>query len=312
MSNQPLVSIGLPTYNRAEPLRRAVESVLSQDYQNIELIISDNASTDETEALGSEFARHDGRVRYLRQSTNQGPAFNFSAVLEQAQGEFFMWLGDDDWLDPGYISECAQVLARHPEYELVGARAKYFRDSGFAFAEQPINLEDDSGSERVVSYFRKVATNGLFYGVMRREVLSALGLQKVIASDWLLLAQVSYLGKVRTLETVSVNRTLGGASHDAESLIALHKLPSFLAWDPYLPVALKVFKDVAWNSQVYRSLGRVGRVSLAARSAFAILERYSFPVWRKTISVGASREWKVLKAKLVLRTRLKRLLRMRH
>src|ERR1700687_633000 len=112
MTSQPLVSIGLPTYNRAVGLGRAIESVLAQDYRNIELIVSDNASTDETERLCTEYCRRDSRVRYLRQETNRGAISNFRAVVAHAQGEFFMWLGDDDWLDQGYLSECLRIIAK--------------------------------------------------------------------------------------------------------------------------------------------------------------------------------------------------------
>ena len=73
MSKKPLVSIGLPTYNRATSLGRAVESALTQDYRNIELIVSDNASTDETETLCAEFCRRDSRVRYLRDNLRMTP-----------------------------------------------------------------------------------------------------------------------------------------------------------------------------------------------------------------------------------------------
>jgi glycosyltransferase involved in cell wall biosynthesis len=305
---QALVSIGLPTFNRVGVLRRAMDSVLAQDYANFELVISDNASTDETQTLCEEFCRRDQRIRYIRQSTNLGAAGNFQAVLDQAQGQFFMWLGDDDWLDRGYLSECARVLASHPEHQLVCGRASYFSDAEFLFAEDPINLEDDAGSERVLSYFRKVTTNGMFYGVMRREVVSGLRFQTMMAGDWLLMANLAYLGKTRTLESVAVNRALGGASQDAESLVSHYALPAFVAKNPYWAIAFIVFRDIAWTSRVYRKLGRAGRAALAARCALAILERYCFPLWRASVLRG----WNAVRTRLVLRTRLKRLLRIRN
>lgn len=305
---QDLVSVGLPTFNRVSLLKRAIESVLAQDYSNFELVVSDNASTDGTQALCEEFCRRDQRIRYVRQPTNLGAGDNFQAVLEQAQGKFFMWLGDDDWLDRGYLSACTRVLALHPEYQLVCGRAKYFRGPEFLFAESGVNLDDDSRSERVRSYFRKVATNGMFYGVMRREVLSGLKVQTMMAGDWLLMAHIACLGKVRTLESVAVNRALGGASQDAESLVSNYALPAFVARNPYFLIALTVFRDIAWKSPVYRSLGRLSRVLLAARSTLAVLERYCFPVWRESVLRG----WNAVRTKLVLRTRLKRLLGIRH
>jgi glycosyltransferase involved in cell wall biosynthesis len=73
-----LVSIGIPTYNRAELLKRAIESALNQDYKNIEVIISDNASTDDTESICQFYCNQDARLKYVRHSQNRGPGANFS------------------------------------------------------------------------------------------------------------------------------------------------------------------------------------------------------------------------------------------
>src|SRR5713226_3275180 len=97
MPEQSLVSIGLPTHNRSASLRRAIASALAQDYRPIELIVSDNGSTDETETICRAAAEHDSRIKYLRQPENRGAAANFQAVLDHARGDFFLWLADDDW-----------------------------------------------------------------------------------------------------------------------------------------------------------------------------------------------------------------------
>src|SRR5262245_14062805 len=97
--SQPLVSIGLPTYNRASMLPRAIESVLAQTHANIELVLSDNASTDETETICREAQARDPRINYIRQAVNIGLIANFKFVLREARGAFFMWLSDDDWLE---------------------------------------------------------------------------------------------------------------------------------------------------------------------------------------------------------------------
>ena len=80
----PLVSIGMPVYNGVDVLGCAIESVLSQSFRNFELIISDNASTDGSEALCRGFAANDSRIRYIRQSANLGAIGNFRFVLDEA------------------------------------------------------------------------------------------------------------------------------------------------------------------------------------------------------------------------------------
>src|SRR2546421_4910105 len=275
MSKQPLVSVGLPTFNRARTLKRAIESVLGQSYTNLELVISDNASTDGTKDLCEQFSRIDRRIKYLRQPTNQGAAANFRAVLDHAQGEFFMWLADDDWLDQDYIFECTRVLAEQPDHEHVCGRAAYYKDDELAFEEDIINLLEEHGHERVLSYFQRVNTNGMFYGVARRNVLSKLEVQNTLGADWLLIANLSFLGKIRTLDTVHLNRSMGGASQQgAEIVVSIFSLPAFMAIRPFFFAALIVFRDVAWKSSVYNPLPRRKRISLAAKSAVSIIRRF--------------------------------------
>src|SRR5689334_3512409 len=110
MTEQPLVSIGLPTYNRVARLERAVKFILAQDYPNIELVISDNASADDTPALCRRLAEADRRVRYLRQQTNVGPTANYAAALAAASGDVYMATADDDWLAPNYVGNCLTAL----------------------------------------------------------------------------------------------------------------------------------------------------------------------------------------------------------
>src|SRR2546426_4767904 len=92
--DNPLVSIGIPTYNRSSSLVRAVESALAQDYDNLEIVISDNASTDETANLSVEFCKKDMRIRYIRQSKNLGITENFRRALGASHGAYSMWPSD--------------------------------------------------------------------------------------------------------------------------------------------------------------------------------------------------------------------------
>ncbi len=116
MQNEKLVSIGLPVYNGLPYLRRALDSLLAQDYPNLELIISDNASNDGSEVLCQEYARRDTRIRYYRNESNLGAEKNFKRVLDLAQGELFMWAACDDWWHRSFISTLAKALIENPEH----------------------------------------------------------------------------------------------------------------------------------------------------------------------------------------------------
>lgn len=279
MPDEPLVSIGLPTYNRLASLKRAVESALAQDYRNIELVISDNASTDETESFCREICRQDGRVRYIRQPKNLGPTANFREALLQARGELFMWLADDDWIDPAYVSQCASFASAHPNYSVVCGGAKYYRGGDFFYQDTVMNLSQDSGSQRVVDYYRRVRGNGEYYGLMRRAQLLEVPYLNTLAGDWLFIASIVFKGKLKTIESVSVNRSSDGVSRDLKGLAAFFGFTGERAKNPHRTIAAIVFKDIAWQSPVYRPLGKVGRLLLALRAAEAVGLKFFLPSW---------------------------------
>lgn len=106
----PVVSIGMPVYNGARYLRDALDALLAQTWTDFELVISDNASTDETERICRAYAQKDARIRYVRQEYNHGPVFNFRYVLDEARGKYFMWAACDDRWEPFCLSQWVSVL----------------------------------------------------------------------------------------------------------------------------------------------------------------------------------------------------------
>ena len=186
---QPLVTIGIPAYNRPALLRRAAHSALAQRDVSIEVVISDDASTDpEVGDVLTELATTDPRVRVLRQNQNLGHAGNYQAVLEAAEGEYFMWLADDDWLDPGYVACCLAVLAEDGGTVLVCGRASYYADGAHVVDERPINLISSRPGVRVIRYFGRVSLNGPLFGLARRDQWTAIGFPPSVAGDWILVA----------------------------------------------------------------------------------------------------------------------------
>jgi len=123
MSNQhPRVSIGMPVYNGENYLEESLNSIVAQTFEDFELIISDNASTDRTEEICKAYAAEDRRIRYYRNEQNLGPARNYNRVFELAKGEYFKWTAHDDLLAPEYLERCVEVLDRNPELVLCYSR----------------------------------------------------------------------------------------------------------------------------------------------------------------------------------------------
>jgi glycosyltransferase involved in cell wall biosynthesis len=112
------LSVGLPVYNGERYIGEAVESILSQTFEDFELIISDNASTDQTQRICEEYARGDRRVRYYRNEVNLGAGKNYNRVFELSSGEYFKWASHDDVCVPEFFMKCVAVLDKDPSIVL--------------------------------------------------------------------------------------------------------------------------------------------------------------------------------------------------
>lgn len=117
-NNAPLISIGIPTYNRADSyLRETLESALCQTYRNVEIVVSDNGSTDDTRALVTSY--DDPRLKYHKQTPALAPNENFNYCLNAARGDYFLLLPDDDLIDPNFIEVCVEAAGTRPGVGLV-------------------------------------------------------------------------------------------------------------------------------------------------------------------------------------------------
>lgn len=112
MNSRPKVSIGLPVFNGEKYIREAIDSMLAQTFTDFELIISDNASTDETQAICQDYAARDPRIRYYRNESNIGAAKNENRTFELSSGHYFRLAAHDDVLAPPLLEKCVEVLDR--------------------------------------------------------------------------------------------------------------------------------------------------------------------------------------------------------
>jgi glycosyltransferase involved in cell wall biosynthesis len=279
--------VGIPTYQRADKLRRAAESVLDQTHHNLELVISDNASDDRTEEVCRELCARDRRVRYLRSPINRGPTANFNTLFAELRGDYAMMLSDDDWMDPDYIQVCLAELQRRDGLVLACGVARYTRGGMVVREGVKMYLEQCSAAARVLAYVRAVDENGLFYGLMARATLRrAAPLRNALGNDWLLAAAVIAQGKATTLTSTSINRELDGTSADFARLIATLGLPRWQARVPHLVIAFQLLADIGWRAPVYRMLPLVERARLAGDAAFAAI-RWSSLAWHLTMPTFA-------------------------
>ncbi len=167
----PLVSIGMPVYNGHPYLQKALDSLLAQTYGNFELVIRDNASTDDTQTVCRRAAAVSAHVRYARNPENLGPVVNFRKTLEDARGKYFMWAAHDDMWNPSYVGALAAALEESPDAVLATARTAHIHEDGtpgHRRDEPPASRRSTLGNLSV--FYRHHAASWI-YGLYRTEWL---------------------------------------------------------------------------------------------------------------------------------------------
>ena len=192
------VSIGMPVYNGERYIRKALESLLAQDFTDFELIVSDDASTDATREICLEYAAGDDRVHYHRNETNLGLMRNFDQVFEMSSGEYFMWAAQDDLREPDFISACLKALKANSRAVLCYTKAQFIAPDG-SHIRFPLPAFDTKGLD-VVSRFNVVLWGISYphqlYGLMRAGALRRTKLsQDTLGTDLVLLAELALLGE---------------------------------------------------------------------------------------------------------------------
>ncbi|VBB05519.1 s-adenosyl-l-methionine-dependent methyltransferase [Lucifera butyrica] len=191
----PLISVGIPVYNGAQHIGMALDALLEQKHTNLEIIISDNQSTDETLEICRKYAAKDNRIKVFQNKENIGAVKNFNRVFQLAQGEYFMWHSHDDALDPQYLQKCLLSLQDHPEAVLCSSDVMYIDGNGWKLKlHENMNTVGQSLSERIFTVvgcrFWSEAC-----GLMRTEKLKKTSLlTDTYGSDVVLLTELAFWG----------------------------------------------------------------------------------------------------------------------
>jgi glycosyltransferase involved in cell wall biosynthesis len=223
MSNKPpLISIGMPVYNGEMFVRQAVESLLMQTLGDFELIISDNASTDSTQEICAEFAARDPRIWYIRQETNSGGLANFSFVLQQARGKYFMWAAADDVWDKRWLEALVQNFTQGVRLSF-GALVMIGME-GEALKNFPNYLFSENRLIRLIQFYLCEEGNGkanFIYGLYQREFLRNHGLRTLwndqYGSDMLFVFDVIQGGYLKVDPSVTFYKRIRPMEKSIES-----------------------------------------------------------------------------------------------
>lgn len=193
----PKLSIGLPVYNGERFLQQSLDSLLAQTFTDFELIISDNASTDNTEEICRSYAAKDQRIRYYRNPENIGCAHNFNRVFELATGEYFKWAAYDDLHAPEFLQKCIEILDQDVTVILCHSQVYFIDEQGKFLQTYDIKLKTDS--DKPQERFQELLSKHLcypIYGVIRHSVLKNIPLMGGYGNaDGVLLLRLGMIGK---------------------------------------------------------------------------------------------------------------------
>ena len=260
----PLVSVGLPVYNGERYVRAAIESVLAQSFQSVELVIADNASTDRTPEICRAFADGDPRVRYFRHPANRGAGFNYNFVFHKARGEYFKWHAHDDLIAPTYLASCVEALNADPSAVLAYTHYVDIDEHGAPLRTVARSKgHEDNVSARFWDLMEVAHTCEEVFGLIRATVLRRTPLiANHTDSDRTLLGELALYGKFREIpQPLFLHRI-----HPQSSVGTYPVFRDRAAWfDPNLRGRLTL---PAWR-QYFQMLAGIGRAPLASMDRVA-------------------------------------------
>ncbi len=284
----PAVSIGLPVYNGARFISKAIDSVLAQEFEDFELIIVDNASTDETVEICAGYADRDQRIRLVQNEVNVGAAPNFNKAFHLARARYFKWLAHDDWIEPAYLGQCFEVLESRPDVALCHSRTRIFSEDGQFEQDYSDDLdgENEHPRKRFMSVLNDMGRVFPVFGLMRTENLHRSVLMGVNPrADHVFVAEMALMGKFCLLpEYLNANRTTVSARsvRDQRSW-----------WDAakdsnYKPTFTLMF--LSHLTAIRRSrLSRLNKMILTAQTCRFFFSFRRYVVWREMRYIVASR-----------------------
>ena len=258
------VSIGMPVYNGAAYIERALDSILAQTFTDFELIISDNASTDRTRDICERYAARDSRIRFFRNERNMGASWNFNRVYSLSRAPYFKQAAHDDLCAPTFLERCVEVLDRDPSVVMAYPRTILIDgdDREIERFAGTLDLRHKQPHERFQAFHHTFGDWSIchpIFGVMRvapvanREILPP-----YIASDMVLLCELALHGKIYEVpEYLFSLRWHAGASTVANKPYAKRAL-----WfDPKLANSIQI--PLTYYRWLFEYLGMIAAVKMS-------------------------------------------------
>lgn len=282
---RPTVSLGMPVRNGAATIARAIESVQAQTFEDWELLISDNLSTDETTAICARYAESDHRIRHVPTGRDLAQNENFCEAFRLARGEYFRWYGDDDWLEPEYLELSLQALGSRPDAVLCTTLQQYHASDGPWEVVDRItelgNVDSNDPVERIRQLFRLFNTGDLrgidpVYSLVRREVMATTSLMAPYRfGDFIFCCEMAVKGRFVHVPRLLAHRQL---AEQISNRAAMRRFTGKSGWRNYVQREISLIR--VWE-RTAPHLGRRSRVRLALPLVRFAVEEHAHGVRRR-------------------------------
>lgn len=276
---EPRVTIGIPTYGRAKKLARTLSSVQKQSYKNLEILVADDASPDDTGSVVSKIMKSDERILYHLHPNNVGARANHEFVLKCATGKYFMWLSDDDLIDSDFVTRLVRVLEDNEEIVLAFCDYRFMDEEYRTIGSwrlshlYPTNPWFD-GQLDFWSYPYSRAAN-IVHGIHRTSVLRRVKRpfdntkkRLIVGHEAPLLAQVAMHGRIVAIPECLFSRM----SHYNDRASLNHEASARMSKLDMVRLYVAIFRRLLWYAMLanvpIRQKGRLVRATIGA-------------VWRK-------------------------------
>jgi glycosyltransferase involved in cell wall biosynthesis len=254
VKGNPKVSVGIPVYNGGTSLERALNSILNQNYANLEVVISDNCSTDNTQEIVRGYLVRDRRVKYVRQDVNLGATENFTRVFGLTTGEYFMWAAADDFRSPEFVSSCLAHLQSDQSAVLCAPKIDGLIPN-LPEVRWTTSLKSFSDKTTVLSRYKETLKNfpaTALYGLYKSSAVKKTAVfQKFMGSDLVFIQNLSIEGNFidckRTLFTYSGRENWNTTDQDYKNIFGKERKPWY-----YLPFFVVIFHQLVgiYNSKI--------------------------------------------------------------
>lgn len=262
-NTKPKVCIGIPVYNGQEFIRKTIESLIAQTYSSFEIIISDNASTDNTQKICQEYCKIDSRIRYICHKKNMGPAWNFNFVLHKANSEFFMWNSIDDIREPTFLEKNVKALESNKNIVCSMSKAEFYGieeelDSNNLDSKlkdfmikirslKPVEIFSLSGTyEKKIRMCLKKLRMWVIYGIFRTELLQKHGeFRPFMGGDLPIILSLSRFGDFHIVDQ-NLTKFYGGGISKVRFIdnIRIMRTSNFEFIFPYYPLTAWCLKHL--------------------------------------------------------------------